>query len=84
MTKHLVVVTCEDSGSQALYVNGSCVFQDDTVYACDIAEHSGDCLVLFSHETVVMPGDADKFPERLDQCMLWSQAGEDKQGSDSQ
>jgi hypothetical protein len=69
--KHLVVVTCEESGHQGLYVNGTLVDQDSTIYACDIAEHSKDGPIDFSHVTVVMPKDVDTYPEKFEACMLW-------------
>jgi len=71
MVKHLVVVTCENSGFQGLYVDGDLVDQDDTIYAGDIAEHTNDGPVDFSHVKVVMPEGSDGYPKQFDQCMLW-------------
>ena len=71
MTKHVIVVTCEDSGFQGLYVDGVLECQDDTIYACDIAEHATDGPIDFSHVLVVMPEDAKSYPERFEQCMPW-------------
>ena len=72
MTKHLIVVTCEDSGLQGLYADGILVDQDDTIYACDIAKHTNDGPVDFSHVLVVMPDGEDSYPEQFEQCLLWS------------
>jgi hypothetical protein len=71
MAKHLIVVTCEESGFQGLYSDGVLVDQDDIIYACDIAEHSKDGPVDFSHVLVVMPEGETRYPEQFEQCMLW-------------
>ena len=72
MAKH-VVVTDDDSGYQALYVTGDRVDQGDTIYAGDIAGViNGYELIQFSHVIVEMPKGADSFPEKFEQCMLWS------------
>lgn len=36
----VLVLTDEDTGRQALYVDGVLKFEDETVYACDIAAHT--------------------------------------------
>lgn len=77
--KHLTVVTCMESGHEGLYVNGDLVTQDSTIYACDIAEHAGDGPVNFSHVAVEM--QADSYPDKFEQCMLWIPKDETKEGA---
>lgn len=69
--KHVIVVTDDTHGNQALYVDGTLAMQDDTIYSCDIAEHAGNGLVDFSHVICEMPEDVEEFPEQFEQVMLW-------------
>lgn len=70
IAKQLVVVTCEDSGHEALYADGVLVEQDDTIYATDIAACADGRPVYFSHVLVVM--DAEEYPGELGQCRPWA------------
>lgn len=71
MERHLIVVTCSDSGHEALYVNGTLRHQDETIYATDIAEWAKDGPIQFSHMVLRMPDYVDDFPEQFEQCLLW-------------
>lgn len=71
MFKKLTVVTCFDSGYEALYVDGVLVNQDESIYACDIVEHAADGPVEFVHVIAVMPVSATRYPKTLEQCMEW-------------
>ena len=46
--KQIVAVT-DDSGDEALYVDGVLKAWDSTIYACDIAAIAGDAVVTVSH-----------------------------------
>lgn len=76
MAKHLIVVTCEVSGFQGLYVDGELAHQDDTIYAGDMAEHAKDGPVDLSHVLVVMPDGCEHYPSYFDECLLWLAEGE--------
>lgn len=69
---HIVVVTDEESGHQALYVGGELIEQDTTIYACDITRAADGKTVRFSHIVVNMPEDAIGYPSVFDECMLWN------------
>ena len=71
MAKQLIVVTDEDSGFEALYVDGALADQNDTIYATDIAEHAKGGPVDFSHVTVVMPDGVDRYPDQFAECCSW-------------
>lgn len=68
---HVVVLTDVDSGFQALYVGGDLKAADDTIYACDIAEAAGDKDINFSHVRVNMPDGVNRYPERIENALLW-------------
>lgn len=44
-----IVVVTDDSGDEALYVDGVLKAWDSTIYACDIAAIAGDAVVTISH-----------------------------------
>jgi len=70
-TKQLVVVTCEESSFEGLYVDGKLVSQDDTIYASQIAVHTEQGPIQFTHHTVVMPVDVTSYPESYEDCRKW-------------
>ena len=67
---HVVCVTDEDSGQEALYVSGDLRFTDMTVYACDIARETDGMTIQLSHIVVGLPGE-EQYPQRLEDCMMW-------------
>lgn len=67
---HVVCVTDEDSGHEALYISGDLRFSDVTVYACDIARETDGMTIQLSHMTVGIPGK-EEYPKRLEDCMKW-------------
>jgi hypothetical protein len=44
-----IVVVTDDSGDEALYLDGVLKAWDSTIYACDIAAIAGDAVVTISH-----------------------------------
>lgn len=70
--KNVLVCTCDFSGYQELYVDGVLVRQDDTIYACDIAEHVIGVPAMVSNMSVIIPDGIDRYPERLDECRSWT------------
>jgi hypothetical protein len=74
MVKHVIVATCTRGGDEAIYVGGQLKLKDSTVYACDIAEHTKDGPINFSHVLISLP-DEEEFPELFDECLKWVDEG---------
>lgn len=75
-TKHLIVVRDDNSGREAIYLDGELVFECADVYACDIAEQCQGIAINFSHVVVHKPDIeaypyTEEFPQQFDKCMLW-------------
>lgn len=78
--KSVVGVTCEETGDEAVYVNGILARQDSTIYMTDLAAFLvGRCK--FEHRTVERGTRAEEdFPEELSDLM---QEEEEFQGKTS-
>lgn len=64
----ITVATDDDDGEQAIYKDGKLVECDDTIYACDIAEHARhDEPIYFSH---VIVEHATRWPDTLDELKV--------------
>jgi hypothetical protein len=70
--KHIIVVTDQD-GNQALYLNGDLQVSDNTIYACDIAEHAGREPINFSHVNVELPEAqlCNDWPDKFEELMKY-------------
>lgn len=66
----VVVLTDEDTGCQALYVDGVLKYEDETIYACDIAAHTKNQQMTFEHDVVYLPHDG-KWPRRYDDSLKY-------------
>ena len=64
----VVVLTDEYTGCQALYVDGVLKYEDDTIFACDIAAHTKNQQMTFEHDFVYLPDDG-KWPDRYDEAI---------------
>lgn len=69
---HVVAVIDEESGHEALYVDGDLRDQDLTIYACDIARAAEGKVIQFSQIRVNLPEDQVGFPQEFEKCMLWN------------
>jgi hypothetical protein len=63
--KEVIVATDFTTGDEAIYVDGKKVFEDDTVYACDI-ESAASVPMNFHHMTVELDGE---FPESASELL---------------
>lgn len=64
--KKIVGVTCEESGEQAVYVDGKLAREDNTIYMCDLAPIFGTKACIFRHFTVFRGEySQDDFPPTL-------------------
>ena len=66
----LCVITDEEDGRQALYVDGKLAMHDETIYACDIAHYAANKQIEFSHEVVTLP-DGQSWPESFDEAIVF-------------
>lgn len=67
---HVVCVTDEDSGHEALYIGGELRFSDNTVYACDIARETDGMVIELTHMSIGLPSDQE-YPKQLGECLKW-------------
>ncbi len=70
-TKEIVVVT-DESGFEAMYVNGDLVQSDETIFASDIAWYAGPGAVVLRHESIeFVHGDENTigWPKRLEDAL---------------
>lgn len=65
---NLVVAMDDDSGNEAIYVDGKFRKFDTTIYACDIANVAGDNVIRFSHVIVTRSGQV--WPECFDELKV--------------
>lgn len=60
----LIVASCEQSGCEAIYLDGELEFADISVYASDIAGCMKTEVIRFRHVTCLVGGD---FPPEFNQ-----------------
>lgn len=65
MAKQIVIASENTDAIQAMYVDGSLVMHDETIYACDIAEAGGGGEIILTQEQYDLPEDAD-WPDSLE------------------
>lgn len=69
---HVIAVIDEESGHEALYVDGELFEQDSTIYACDIAKAAKGKVIQFSQVRLNLPESEVGFPSQFEKCMLWN------------
>lgn len=67
---HVVCVTDESTGNEAMYIGGELKFLDHTIYSCDIARETAGLTFNLSHVAVDLPIDQE-FPKKFEECVKW-------------
>lgn len=70
---HVVVVTDEDCGDEAMYLSGKLVSNDSTIYASDVAaatEKAGGGPIEFSH-VLINNFDGKKWPQEFEELTTY-------------
>lgn len=68
---HVIVCTDDQTGHQALYVDGKLIDQCDVIYACDIADATEGNVIEFSHVRVHIPMHEREYPREFATVMPW-------------
>jgi len=65
---HVVCVTDEETGYEAVYVGGDLMEHDLTMYGCDIARLTSGMIIQLSHVSLRLP-DQQEYPRRFEDCL---------------
>lgn len=65
---HVVCVTDEETGHEAVYVGGELREQDATIYGCDIARVTSGMTIQLSHVSLRLP-EHQEYPSRFEDCL---------------
>lgn len=71
---HVVCVTDEETGHEAVYVGGDLMEQDATMYGCDIARLAQGMAIQLSHVSLRLP-EQQEYPRRFEDCMKFVTTG---------
>lgn len=66
MAKKVLMVTESQSGDEAMYIDGEKVLEQETIYACEIAEKVRGLAIELRHESVDLGAVWTEFPQRAE------------------
>lgn len=69
MAKKVLLVTDEESGDEAIYIDGKKVYEETTLYAVDIAEAIKGMEVTVEHHTIHLLDHGVEFPANAEDLM---------------